>query len=116
MSDPFPPLTQADAVAIGRIVQAARDAAPLLRLVNGRSVRAEARAIVRSEKEPYVPDAAEDVRGAVLWVTLLDTGTEQWWPLSELVPELTETAFAIYQRPEPLTETIAAAQPPLGSS
>jgi hypothetical protein len=90
----MPPLSLTDAGRLADIIRGVEAKAKVGRLVGGEVVRGEIRAVHESAARPYFPGPGVDVRNCCLWVTLR-MGMEVWWPIAELMPEVSTGEFVI---------------------
>lgn len=100
------PLTAADVIALYKIVRGVQTGAKFRRLLpeGGDVMSGAVRAILQPRGasyipyEPYLATEKNDIRECRLWVTA--GGFEHFWEISELLPEIQATTFAIYQEEE----------------
>lgn len=91
------PLTVAEVLRLGVIVQAANESQRVNRLDGDEIICGTARAIVRDSEHAYFATEKDDVRDCFLWVTTR-SGFEAFWSVRELVENVARGEFSASAR------------------
>jgi hypothetical protein len=86
-------LTSAEILKLARVVTAVNDEQLVTRVIEGEGYVGTARHIVTGPDDYLLPSGPHDIRDLFVRVTLVGTGTDAVWPVSELLAAMDEGLF-----------------------